>query len=344
MQCASCQFENMPGSQLCGRCGTSLSLSSTTIDIHPPRAGRWTKRVRRLTPKIPVRSPATDALRNFSDRATSALNIRLSDSTPAFPLLARIFIPGWPQLFAGSRILGRFFLFTWVSLLSLWLLFFYGTTIGSMLLGLAFSTHSSSVADATNRILEPVSMRRRMFYSICTSALLFGLLYLPASRILFRYAEPVVLQLTLPPFQPGDVVLINHSAFARQLPQPGQVVLFTPPDYRIGGTGHNYTLYTGPRIDRILAGPRDKVRWSHHTLFLNGVPTLFTPLNPTVLPPSFECTVPAGVYFIVPSATPILARNTDSATLLGMSYIALENINGTAYLLSHPLYRLKALH
>jgi hypothetical protein len=333
----------MPGSELCGRCGTSLRLASVAIDVHPPRAGRWTKRVRRVTPRVPVRSPATAALRTLTDRTTAALSLRLSDSTPALPLLLRCPVPGWPQLYARSRVLGRVFLYSWLLLMAVWLLFFYGTTFGSMLLGLAFSAHSSSVADATNRILEPTSVRRRIAYSICTSALLFGFLYLPAGRVLFRYADPMVLQMAPYPFEAGDVVLVNHSAFARSAPKPGQVVLFTPDDFRMPDGGHRYTVYTGPRVDRILAGPGDIVRWSHRRLTVNGRPSLLEPLNSAVVQSPFAVTVPADTYLILPSTTPYVGPAMKGTDLANMSLIPADRIRGTVYLLSHPLSRLKLL-
>src|SRR5882672_12409076 len=38
MQCPSCQFQNLPGSELCGRCATSMLLAASELDVNPPRA------------------------------------------------------------------------------------------------------------------------------------------------------------------------------------------------------------------------------------------------------------------------------------------------------------------
>ena len=51
MQCPSCRFENMPGLESCGRCGTSLRLSTAVIDVSPPRASNTAKRVRKVVPR-----------------------------------------------------------------------------------------------------------------------------------------------------------------------------------------------------------------------------------------------------------------------------------------------------
>jgi hypothetical protein len=283
------------------------------------------------------------AIRHGADRATAALSLRLPDATLALPLLLRSPFPGWPQMYVRSRILGRFFLYTRLLLLAVWLLFFYGTTVGSMILGLAFSTHSSSVADATNRILQPTSVRRRIAYSICTSILLFGFVYLPAGRLLFRYADPMVMQMDLFPFREGDVVLVNHAAFGRSAPRPGQVVLFTPENYRVGG-GHQYTLYVGPRVDRIVAGPGDRVRWAHRSLLVNGRPSPHQPLNPSALPAKpFELTVPGDSYLILPTTVPYMGRETEVSTWVGMAQIPRDQIGGTVYMVSNPLSRLRWL-
>ena len=50
MQCPNCQFENMPGSEICPRCGSTLRLSAAVMSLHPPRAQPWAKAVRRAFP------------------------------------------------------------------------------------------------------------------------------------------------------------------------------------------------------------------------------------------------------------------------------------------------------
>src|SRR3954452_19475404 len=50
MQCSNCQFENIPGSEACGRCGSSLRVGTLVMDVNPPRAPRWRKSVRQNLP------------------------------------------------------------------------------------------------------------------------------------------------------------------------------------------------------------------------------------------------------------------------------------------------------
>ena len=102
-----------------------------------------------------------------------------------------------------------------------------------------------------------------------------------------------------------------------------------------------YTRYVGPRIDRILAGPGDTVRWSHWQLIVNGHPSPFGPLNPAAVPRPFTVTVPKNTYLILPSATPYIGPAMDANTLLNMSLIPANQIQGTVYLLSNPLHRLR---
>ena len=339
MQCVNCQFENMPGTSACVRCGTSMTLATAVIDVHPPRAGRWSKRVRRLSPRVAVRVRTKDAVGDVVGQAARVLDLRLDDSVPAVPLLLRALVPGWPQLYVGMRVLGRVMLYAWVGLLLVWLLFCYGTVMGSVLLGLAFSAHAASVAGVLNRVLDPMSALRRIGYAVGVTVLVLGLIYLPAGRLLFAVADPVVMQMDQYPFEQGDVGLVNRAALVGSEPRAGQVVLYTPAEYRTT-VQHGMIIYGGPRIDRILAGPGDRVRWVDGRLYVNGKVSGLEPLNRSVMPRQFEVSVPAEHYLIVPTTTPAVARPPD---LLGMALIGRDRIAGVVWLQNLPLTKLKVI-
>src|SRR5947209_16589193 len=98
MKCVNCQFQNMPGSTVCGRCGTALGLATATaIDVHPPRAGRWRKRVREA---LPVRR-AYFGLRDAAERARVS---RLAAPGGDVAFLLRLTVPAWPQFAAAQRL------------------------------------------------------------------------------------------------------------------------------------------------------------------------------------------------------------------------------------------------
>ena len=65
---------------------------------------------------------------------------------PEPEILSRLIVPGWAHIHSGLAIRGRFFLAAYLPLLLLGLAR-WGTGLGSILLGLAFSVHASSVVD-----------------------------------------------------------------------------------------------------------------------------------------------------------------------------------------------------
>src|SRR4051812_28631702 len=72
MQCSNCRFQNMPGSDVCGRCGTSLRLATAVIDVQPPRASPLARRLRRVGRVVPV-GRAWYAARDAATGRTKAL-------------------------------------------------------------------------------------------------------------------------------------------------------------------------------------------------------------------------------------------------------------------------------
>src|SRR5438477_12870721 len=116
MQCSSCGFENMPGSDTCGRCASSLRLATAVMDVHPPRAGHFAKRMRRALPLRRVYYSVRDGLPSLRpDCATDAARSIFSNLLP-WPLLWRLVIPGWSHFYAGQKIRGRLFLWGFLAL------------------------------------------------------------------------------------------------------------------------------------------------------------------------------------------------------------------------------------
>src|SRR5262245_58404504 len=110
MQCANCRFENMPGVEACGRCGASLRLATGTLDVHRPRAGKWSKRVRRVPGHAVPRR-----LKNAASTGWASLRSGALAEAPARPVVWRMIVPGWPQLFLRRRLLGHALLWTWLA-------------------------------------------------------------------------------------------------------------------------------------------------------------------------------------------------------------------------------------
>src|SRR3990172_6356595 len=136
MQCPSCQFENMPGSGRCARCGASLALATAAIDVHPPRAGRLSRFEltfwRFWHGMGRAGSKASSALPAFGSRSDT-VNFDLGT-------MRRCVVPGWPQYRRGDRPLAFVFLLGYLCFLVPGVVL-AGTWLGSLLLGLAGAMH-----------------------------------------------------------------------------------------------------------------------------------------------------------------------------------------------------------
>ena len=229
MQCPSCRFENMPGLESCGRCGTSLSLSTVTIDVNPPRASKAAKRLRKAVPRRLIyraRDLASEAHRVVTRSTVEDSRIPLPE--PA--ILSRLIVPGWAHMHSGLAIRGSVFLAAYLPLLLLGLAG-WGSGLASILLGLAFSVHASSVVDILVR-QGTVRFPKMMATTLLVSLILAVLVYVPAGQVLARMAAPIQYRQDARPFQRYDVVLINEWAYALTAPRRGDIVQFRPTYFR----------------------------------------------------------------------------------------------------------------
>src|SRR5277367_4638319 len=181
MQCPSCGFENMPGSEGCGRCGSSLRLSTATLDVNPPRAGKNAKFWRRLG------RPVVRFQMQFQARKRTAPKPSLIPLNIMLPL----FVPGLVQLRDGHRSRGRFLMGSYFAFLAIGVIFF-GTSWGSIALGLAAAAHVGSVYDALQEHLPPeiLDVRRRTLAVFITIFVLAGI-YTPIVLAVWRVAQPI---------------------------------------------------------------------------------------------------------------------------------------------------------
>jgi type IV secretory pathway protease TraF len=336
MQCVSCQFENMPGVAACGRCGARLALADAAIDVHPPRTRPGVKRLRRWFPWHGLAARFRDGVEAIARITLRQLN--LPHLLPS--LFIRMVVPGWPQIFTGRVALGRTFLGVYLGLLLVGILF-VGTPLGSVALGLAISVHASSVIDVLWS--ATADWRTRVTYAAICMAVLGAVVYLPVAWIVTRFVVPRQLVWDVPPFAVGDAVLYNPSAYRWSAPTPGDVVLFRILPQQVQTRtpqGYNavYRL-DGEFIDRVLAGPGQGVRWDGKSLWVDGQPSLWRPLNPTGVTVSLQCAVPARCYLVFPSALPLNAASYPPDVWMRMSLVPRENLLGRVFLRHQPLAR-----
>lgn len=304
MQCASCQFENMPGVTVCGRCGGMLQAGSVAIDVHPPRASArakvWRRRMQPVrAPRISLENAVARLAR--STRCNWDLNV-LQER----PVIRRMVLPGWPQLYCGGTVRGGLLLIVWAGLLVLGILY-SGTPWGSLCLGFAIAVHVASILDLTLSAGD-VSFERLKQAGVAL-LLLCCLLYLPAGLLLGQVATPRRMTMHAGPFAAGDVVLVNRSQWLSGEVEPGTLVLYeiTPLDFMGRTAGANVrTIVRGERIDRVLAGAGAQVAWQSGRLTVDGVPSHLQPLVSGRFTADFSLVVPPDSFFILPSTDPVV--------------------------------------
>jgi len=342
MQCPTCRFENIPGLDACGRCGTALGLATAVIDVNPPRASRGAKRVRKVVPRrflYQARDAAAQAHRRFTGSVVNDSHVPL----PERGILSRLMVPGWAHLHSGLRIRAHAFFWAYVVLLA-WGLLQWGTGFGSVLLGLAFSVHAASIIDI---LLQQGTVRfPRM---IATAAFVYAglavLVYFPAGQMFMGMAAPIEYGTDVPPFQRLDVVLVNHWAFALTDPRRGDVVLFSPASLNRQTDGPQmahvrFAFEENQAIDRVIGLPGDQVVCDQGKLTVNGKELGWNPLRPERLPQHFAATVPEGRYLIFPT-TSIGTVNPGSPESIWKitSLIPRSDILGGVYLRLSPITR-----
>lgn len=330
MQCANCQFENMPGSKNCARCGSSMALATETIDVHPPRAKRWSKPIRSV-------SRGRYAVSNRMSAAFARMEaVRFEGRSGGPPLtlalLVHLIAPGWAQFYLSRPVRGYIFS-CGAAVAALLAILFVGTTLGSVSLGMLFSLHAGSISDA---IMPPGSAIGASIGGGLLVYVALGLLiYLPAISLIGRVVRPYTIHRDIAPFREDDVILVRpQRVFAR-----GEAVLYTRNGGRVEiaprGNERTYLELDGVAIDRILAGPGDHIQSTKDGILVNGLPVRYHPLNSTTIPP-LDMTVPAHCYFIWPSVAYQLAG---AGSLSGVAIVDESAITGAVVFQSSPWSR-----
>jgi signal peptidase I len=326
----------MPGVTGCGRCGSPLTLATMSIDVHPPRAGAWSKRLRGGLPFRRAYYGARDANRQLQESWFGGV---LQNEMPNLPLgvLARMIVPGWAQLHQGQRALGLLFLCGWLAFLFLTLLF-YGSVPGSIFLGLAFSVHVSACVT----LLHRGGVDSHGFW-VNSAIVFFGLLllvYLPVGWVGSRVVSPVLIDDDFAPFTSGDVILYSRAAYWWRDPRPGDVVVYHQSPVRYQTLRHmNVVIREGERLDRILAVQGDNVEWKEGKLTVNGEPSALLPLNPKASIKDLTFTVPHGHYLILPTVGPRLPDGLDPHGWRRLAFVDAQDVVGRVLLRSYPLTR-----
>lgn len=323
----------MPGVAACGRCGASTRLAALAIDVQPPRASARAKRWRRWLPSgsIGLLARSFGTMRGaFAERA---------EALPEGPLVPRLIVPGWPQFYLRQVKRGGVFLGLYLACLLVGMLLL-GSTIGSIAVGLAMAVHFSSVIDI---LLTGGLGKRFVVHALIICAIILAVVYVPAGWLLSRFASPHRLLLSAAPFEAGDVILVNAQAYRWRDPRPGEVALYVTPGVRFvpQTTVERNVQYAiaGQRVDRILAGPGQRVAVQDGVIAIDGRTVPLLPLNPRRMPATLSLQVPEHCYLILP--TTALEDRFDLAALdwEAASLVPRQNLLGKVYLRHYPMRR-----
>lgn len=326
----------MPGVSVCGRCGSPLGLKTLAVDVHPPRAGAWAKRLRRWLPLGPVYYEARDAGRAVARESWASLSGRTDAPGPDSSILMRLLVPGWAHFYLGHPLQGRMFLGGYLAFLLMGFILF-GSTPGVMALSVAFSVHVVSCVS----ILRLGGFYGRAYWGAIAFVFAFLLVavYVPAGWLVNQSVRSIQFNHDALPFQAGDVLL--HSPFLDRgrVWQPGDVVLY----HQEGGyirQGGNFYVPPGPRIERILAEAGDEVVWERGQLTVNGQPSSLRPLSPAMHVPKLTMKVPTGYYLVMPALLNI-PNNLPMQALREVMLVPAGSIQGRVLLRSYPLTRVR---
>jgi type IV secretory pathway protease TraF len=263
----------------------------------------------------------------------------LHEMVPEGPLLWRLAVPGWAQLYCGREQLGRALMAGYAFFL-LGAAIFIGTSLGSVLLGLAATCHAASIVDIANMSGGEWLHRVGIFAGYLVTVALA--VYLPAGWLLTRVAVPRVVNASSPVFQSGDVVLYAPTSTGLVPPAVGQMTLYRLPDFIIPDqANHRNYQVGGERIDRILAGPGQHVVWREGQLEVDGQPSLLVPVDPARCPPYFETTTPSGHFLILPSTLGVnMGGLPGTSDLTRICLIPSRDVLGRVYWRQQPISRM----
>lgn len=321
----------MPGSGRCARCGAMLALATAAIDVHPPRATGWSR-------KLPW---FTNWQWNINRIRALVWSIICSPFGPREAIVDRppsvlaLLLPGRAQIQRGEKARGWTFLVLYLGLLAMGALLL-GTSRGSILLGLAFTTHVTSAVDAVAANYSSFGDRFRL--TLCVGVLLASLVYWPASWAILRVATPLQITGEMPPFQRGDVVWYNRSAAA----SVGSLVVYEVPELSVAGRMNGQAAMfniEGMRINRVAAVAGQQVQWNGSQLLVDGTPAAWQPATP---PPDrvANFAIPEGHALILPDNLWPREAQLGRDSWKHVAVVPVAQIEGIVYFRNLPWRRL----
>jgi hypothetical protein len=310
-------------------------LATATIDVHPPRAGPWNRRLPQSWRLRRLYYGLKAIVQSAAERAPSGLlDIRFDWATAS-----RMLVPGWPQWSRGYVTRGRLFIGGYCLLLFFGLLM-CGWAVGSLFLGLAFSVHLASIVDSL--VGRFAQFRDRLAFTALCAIMLALFLYVPVGWAISRVATPIQITQRQPPFEAGDVLWYNRWSS----PTPGDLVLYEFLPARRGGRSRGLVaVYElgGQHIDRLVALAGQTISWQDGELLVDGEPSPWQSRFKNGLDNGESFRVPESYVMILPDNAVPAGLEFTPADWRPLALVPQHRVSGRPFFRSLPLRRLSII-
>ena len=293
MRCQRCKFENIPGQKTCIKCGSTLEIKSTAINIYPPRMPRWKK-------------PFRDMLRSMrkgeaiqQDKAKSRLTPRVKEFfNDSFLGLFLSIVPGLAHWVQNRFREIRWYFLAWLVLL-LSGLFLYGSAAGFICLGLAIGVHAA-IAIQYGILRDLTNLREKIIIVILV---LIGLtfMYRFIPRMPPLNFDGGYSSLTIPYYnvEAGDYLLARGGLDEKDLLQRGSLVLIHPATFR-GYDRRGVLSGNDTVIGEIVGLPGERLQITNGVFIVDGqlLDVEKYPVPPWLRRIPFSATILNDNYFV----------------------------------------------
>ncbi len=255
MRCQRCQFENVPGESRCFKCGSILSGQSVTVDVHPPRMGKFARPFRAVFRRLRTWQVLPDG--GIQAWFPDWLKIM---SWNAFFAIALSIAPGLAHLAQGRFRQIRWYFVGWVVFISVGM-FLYGSNLGFLLVGLAVAAHAWIAFDAS--LIKEHSETGPKAFDIVMLLVFFAFIYWGVRVVAFRDFVWGYTSITIPyqSVQSGDLLLARYS-LAQTNPLPRGSLVLVPLAHTARGEGR--------MLVQIVGLPGERIKITDAAFFVDG--------------------------------------------------------------------------
>jgi hypothetical protein len=298
MRFPSCQFNNMPGLEACGRCGARLEAPQGE-SFMPPRPRGWArirrnawlglKRVLNPGPPRPRKRRVVPGIRRTTGRFRRFINPDLSvpwwRDSPVLAALFSVALPGSGHLYRGRRDRGLLLLAAAFVLAVVATRYLY-TTAGAWAFGGYCMVAAGALFDCVLVVPGETPIQRYLFGLATVIGL--WILLTPVAEGLNRLWPTyiITIQSQTGPFPPGTTLALDRRAYRNTVPQRGDVVMTRQ-----------------HQLDVVLGCPEEHVLWKEGVLYIDDEPQPgIRPFSRGGKPPDFRVFLPADYYLVLPHA------------------------------------------